>query len=284
MNLYSFVLLEHPLVGRHSLSWRAVKFIDISPSISVFSTDANRLAMSYYDDRLSPRRTILTPYNPPVAGPPVTPTRPQPGYPTQYSNPSQYSHPGDSYYSNDMHRATSPSPYQSHATAPLPTPIAAHEMTAYHQPSPMQPRPSFNSQHSDWDDSKSTTHLASPQKEWEVDGYVPPVPQSYPPQPSPLPTPGYTGTSHWHNMRNQLLERRVVQQIPLHNGNLVMDVPVPKGVTPSTTGLGTQEDEMTSMRYSAATCDPDEFMARKFTLRPYLYGRQTELFVSPLCS
>lgn len=81
-------------------------------------------------------------------------------------------------------------------------------------------------------------------------------------------------------MRNQLLESRVVQQIPLHNGNLVMDVPVPKGVIPTTTGLGIEHDEMTSMRYSAATCDPDEFMSRKFTLRPYLYGRKTELFVS----
>lgn len=33
------------------------------------------------------------------------------------------------------------------------------------------------------------------------------------------------------------------------------------------------------MRYTAATCDPDEFMRKKYTLRPYLYGRRTELFI-----
>jgi chitin synthase len=90
----------------------------------------------------------------------------------------------------------------------------------------------------------------------------------------------YSGTSHWHAMRNQLLERRVVKQIPLHNGNLIMDVPVPKEVIPTTKGLGLEQEEMDKMRYSAATCDPDDFMASKFSLRQYLYGRKTELFVS----
>jgi hypothetical protein len=84
-------------------------------------------------------------------------------------------------------------------------------------------------------------------------------------------------------MRKQLLERRVIKQIPLSNGNLIMDVPVPKEVIPSTKGLGIDTDEMDKLRYSAATCDPDEFMARKFTLRQYLNGRKTELFVSVIC-
>lgn len=81
-------------------------------------------------------------------------------------------------------------------------------------------------------------------------------------------------------MRNHLLERRVVKQIPLQNGNLIMDVPVPKGVIPSSQGLGTEPGEMDTLRYTAATCDPDDFLNRKFTLRQYLWGRQTELFVS----
>jgi len=33
------------------------------------------------------------------------------------------------------------------------------------------------------------------------------------------------------------------------------------------------------VHYTAATCDPDEFMRQKYTLRPYLYGRKTELFI-----
>ena len=39
------------------------------------------------------------------------------------------------------------------------------------------------------------------------------------------------------------------------------------------------EEEMTKMRYTAATCDPDDFMKSRYSLRPYLYGRQTELFI-----
>lgn len=170
----------------------------------------------------------------------------------------------------------------------------------------IQPRPSFSSSHHPYtqdfpDEFKSytsTTNLTS--KEWGVGETVPSLPMmgsnmsnmGYPPRASPYPvspmayqspqTPG--GTAHWHQARNQLLERRVVKQIPLINGNLVMDVPVPKGCITGHTGLGGQPDEMEKMRYSAATCDPDDFMRKKFSLRPYLYGRKTELFVSPTLS
>lgn len=162
----------------------------------------------------------------------------------------------------------------------------------------MPSAPSVRSFRSDFPDETksytSQTHLNG-NKEWEIGSVVPPVPpmqydtqqQYYPPRPGPGPyaystysqPSQYSGTSHWHNAKQQLLERRVVKQIPLRNGNLVMDVAVPKQAVPSTSGLGVEEDEMTKMRYTAATCDPDEFMARKFTLRPYLYGRTTELFI-----
>ncbi|BEJ10899.1 hypothetical protein CspHIS471_0103210 [Cutaneotrichosporon sp. HIS471] len=116
----------------------------------------------------------------------------------------------------------------------------------------------------------------------------PPSPSlmGYPPPPAPHPvnqlptTPSFSGSSHWHSVRNQLLARRVVKQIPLFNGNLVMDVPVPKGVVPASTGaVGAEPGEMEKLRYSAATCDPDDFTRRKFHLRQYLYGRRTELFI-----
>ncbi|WWC63440.1 uncharacterized protein I303_106042 [Kwoniella dejecticola CBS 10117] len=176
----------------------------------------------------------------------------------------------------------------------------------YQQSQPAQSRPSFSSQHSDYypDETKSytsTTHLAgTPQKEWEVGSVLPAMPSNprdfnynnnsinngfYPPRQTSFsnmngPPSSVGGTSHWHKMRNQLLERRVVKQIPLHNGNLIMDVPVPKGVIPSSTkGLGMMDGEAESLRYSAATCDPDDFMSRKFNLRQYLYGRKTELFI-----
>jgi len=106
----------------------------------------------------------------------------------------------------------------------------------------------------------------------------PPPQMAQAPRPS---SPGLSGSTHWHQVRNNLLARRVVKHIPLHNGNLVMDVPVPKGVVPPNPGsLGAETGEMEKLRYSAATCDPDDFMRKKFTLRQYLYGRKTELFVS----
>ncbi|EIW68279.1 hypothetical protein TREMEDRAFT_69288 [Tremella mesenterica DSM 1558] len=157
----------------------------------------------------------------------------------------------------------------------------------------LQPRPSYSSNGHDWpDDTKSyssTTNLNA--KEWGVGEVVPPLPSGYPPRPplspygggmygAPSPVPSnYNGGAQWHQIRNQLLERRVVQQVPLSNGNLIMDIPVPRGVIPTTQGLGLQEEEMNKMRYSAATCDPDDFMRNKFTLRQYLWGRRTELFI-----
>lgn len=76
--------------------------------------------------------------------------------------------------------------------------------------------------------------------------------------------------------REKLLKRRSMRQVELVNGNLVIDVQVPSHITPK--GLSDVE-EMCKMRYTAATCDPDEFMRMKYSLRPYLYGRHTELFI-----
>jgi chitin synthase len=65
-----------------------------------------------------------------------------------------------------------------------------------------------------------------------------------------------------------------VRQVELQDGNLVLDVPVPSHI------VGAEKsEEMTKMRYTAATCDPDHFMASKYSLRPYLYGRHTEIFI-----
>ncbi|OAX42658.1 glycosyltransferase family 2 protein [Rhizopogon vinicolor AM-OR11-026] len=76
--------------------------------------------------------------------------------------------------------------------------------------------------------------------------------------------------------REKLMKRRSVRHVELQNGNLVLDVAVPTHIVPQ--GM-TGSEEMTKMRYTAATCDPDDFMRRKYSLRPYLYGRHTELFI-----
>ncbi|EGO31066.1 glycosyltransferase family 2 protein [Serpula lacrymans var. lacrymans S7.9] len=76
--------------------------------------------------------------------------------------------------------------------------------------------------------------------------------------------------------REKLMKRRSVRQVELQQGNLVLDVHVPSHIVPK--GMSDVE-EMTKMRYTAATCDPDDFMRKKYSLRPYLYGRHTELFI-----
>jgi chitin synthase len=198
--------------------------------------------------------------------------------PSSYT-PAQTAYPAASYTPNPT-AYTAPGPGDYFGTSQAPTAI--------------QPRPSFSSSHhpyQDYDDTKSYASSANLNKEWGMGQVVPPVPtmpinQGYPPRnpyavsPSAYAapqTPG--GTAHWHQVRNQLMERRVVKQIPLINGNLVMDVPVPKGCVTGQGGLGCMPDEMEKMRYSAATCDPDDFMRKKFSLRSYLYGRKTELFI-----
>ncbi|GAA5942835.1 uncharacterized protein JCM15063_002808 [Sporobolomyces koalae] len=75
-----------------------------------------------------------------------------------------------------------------------------------------------------------------------------------------------------HTRRN-MTNRRV----KLTEGNLVIECQIPTrlaGFLPRKS-----EDEFLHTRYTAVTCEPDEFHARNYTLRPTLYNRQTELFV-----
>ncbi len=64
----------------------------------------------------------------------------------------------------------------------------------------------------------------------------------------------------------------------LVNGNLVFDTPVPKAMLADSKFEGL---EFTHMRYTAATCDPDDFKKEHFTLRQAFYEppRRTELFI-----
>jgi chitin synthase len=84
-----------------------------------------------------------------------------------------------------------------------------------------------------------------------------------------------SSNSGYSAAREQMMRRRSVRQVELQQGNLVLDMPVPASIVPA----GAKAEEQTTLRYTAATCDPDEFMRRKYTVRPYLYGRQTELFI-----
>ena len=75
---------------------------------------------------------------------------------------------------------------------------------------------------------------------------------------------------------------KTVKEVQLFNGNLVLDCPVPPVLLNQIPHAQPPErDEFTHMRYSAATCDPDDFYNERFTLRQRLFAkpRHTELFI-----
>lgn len=75
---------------------------------------------------------------------------------------------------------------------------------------------------------------------------------------------------------------KTVKEVQLFDGNLVLDCPVPPRLLNQVQHAQPPErDEFTHMRYSAATCDPSEFLESRFTLRQRLFAkpRHTELFI-----
>lgn len=100
---------------------------------------------------------------------------------------------------------------------------------------------------------------------------------------------GYDMTAH----ERYEMERRATQfrdtgsthnkTLQLFNGNLVLDCPVaPRLLNEVPHAQSPERDEFTHMRYSAVTCDPADFRAEGFTLRPLLFGkpRKTELLIA----
>jgi chitin synthase len=70
-----------------------------------------------------------------------------------------------------------------------------------------------------------------------------------------------------------------VKDVTLKSGNLVLNCPLPDALMnklPRKAPL-----EFSCMRYSAVTCDPKDFVEKRFALRQTLFGqpRQTELFI-----
>ncbi|KAI9462965.1 glycosyltransferase family 2 protein [Boletus coccyginus] len=87
--------------------------------------------------------------------------------------------------------------------------------------------------------------------------------------------------SIWYGRIPQRVPRRnnTLKKVELFHGNFVLDSAVPSKLL-DTCSLR-NEREFTHMRYSAATCDPNDFKDAGFTLRQFHYvpRRQTELFI-----
>ncbi|KAJ7891963.1 chitin synthase N-terminal-domain-containing protein, partial [Mycena leptocephala] len=66
----------------------------------------------------------------------------------------------------------------------------------------------------------------------------------------------------------------------LVEGNLVLDVKVPEEIVPKDFAKHKAKfEEISEMRYTAATCGPDDFMRFKYSLCPALYQRHTKLSI-----
>ncbi|KAJ2311518.1 hypothetical protein H4R23_002662, partial [Coemansia sp. Cherry 401B] len=77
--------------------------------------------------------------------------------------------------------------------------------------------------------------------------------------------------------RFQSQRRRKFKAVELTSGNIVLDSPVPSAVLDRCKFKDAKE--FTHIRYTPVTSDPNDFMNNKYTLRPSLLGRQTELFI-----
>ena len=84
-------------------------------------------------------------------------------------------------------------------------------------------------------------------------------------------------TAHYGAPPEERMVRRgkTKKRIPLTDGNLVIDLPVPS--TLDKVIMRRDLEDMQSVRYTAVTCDPDHFEKNQFTLRQQLANRRTEL-------
>ncbi|KAF8640859.1 hypothetical protein AX17_000507 [Amanita inopinata Kibby_2008] len=137
------------------------------------------------------------------------------------------------------------------------------------------PRNDYDPPPSNWDAKSYHSSYAGSQAHLNPQYEVSQMPhQNYPPTQQQM----YRDNSAtgYSQAREKLMKRRSVRQVELVRGNLVLDVPVPSHIIPANKQ---DTEEMSKMRYTAATCDPDDFKASKYSLRQYLMGRHTELFI-----
>ncbi|ORY91004.1 chitin synthase 1 [Syncephalastrum racemosum] len=93
----------------------------------------------------------------------------------------------------------------------------------------------------------------------------------------PMPDSPGSGVRYGEAPRRQPRRYKTVRKVKLKDGNLILDNPVPTkylAMMPNKT-----DHEFTHMRYTAATCDPADFVSQNYTLRQQAMNRQTELFI-----
>jgi hypothetical protein len=141
--------------------------------------------------------------------------------------------------------------------------------------------PSFNTDASTIIDFAAGTGWSAPQMRppspLEAD-LVPPVRPPNPSQAGPTARPYVPDEAFERPRRPPAL---FVDGVQLFNRNFVLDVPVSKGILDQVLHIEPPgRDEFTHVRYSALTCQPSEFVFKRFLLRTCLFAkpRKTEIF------
>ncbi|KAF8231892.1 glycosyltransferase family 2 protein [Tricholoma matsutake] len=83
--------------------------------------------------------------------------------------------------------------------------------------------------------------------------------------------------------RRQTIKRGVTRKVKLTQGNFIAEYPVPTPVYSAIDAKwsATKTTEFSHMRYTAATCDPDDFTeANGWSLRTKKYNRETEILIA----
>ncbi|KAI4724498.1 chitin synthase, class [Aureobasidium sp. EXF-10728] len=117
----------------------------------------------------------------------------------------------------------------------------------------------------------------------------------YHPSASPVSRAQTTSTAAWEE-RAQIggpaaggggLKRNATRKVKLVQGNVLSaDYPVPSAIQNAVQAkyrndLESGSEEFTHMRYTAATCDPNDFTLKNgYNLRPAMYNRHTELLIA----
>lgn len=104
---------------------------------------------------------------------------------------------------------------------------------------------------------------------------------------APNPYERSDSTEAWRQRQNTNIKRYATRKVKLVQGSVLsIDYPVPSAIQNAVQAkyrndLEGGSEEFTHMRYTAATCDPDEFTLKNgYNLRPAMYNRHTELLIA----
>ncbi|KAF7932488.1 uncharacterized protein EAE98_003787 [Botrytis deweyae] len=167
------------------------------------------------------------------------------------------------------------SPYDSHsqgglrANTPPVRPVSAYSLTETYANDPQPYSSDYNS-----------SHTYNEQLE----------DNPYPRTETPLSRAETTSTEAWRQRQAPQaggLKRYATRKVKLVQGSVLsVDHPVPSAIKNAIqqkyrNDLEGGSEEFTHMRYTAATCDPDEFTLKNgYNLRPAMYNRHTELLIA----